>query len=168
MRADCEPLLAQRALRLCPNYYIGILRSAELTGRLEVRSAEVARLQAEAAGGELVVDPALVAARPQLIDEQRQLLEIRRQAYASGADALGQTVVRRDSEVASISAELARLHNGRALLAEQLDAIRGLAEKGLYPRLRLVAVERQLSDLEGDSSQARAQREAAEAALAEA
>jgi HlyD family type I secretion membrane fusion protein len=141
---------------------------AELTGRLEVKSAEVARLQAEASGGEFTVDPALAAARPRLIEEQRQLLEIRRQAYASGSEALSQTVVRRDSEVASIGAELARLRNGRALLAEQLDAIRSLAEKGLYPRLRLVAIERQLSDLEGDSSQARARREAAEAALAEA
>jgi membrane fusion protein, adhesin transport system len=141
---------------------------AELTGRLEVRSAEVARLQAEASGGELMVDPALAAARPALIEEQRQLLEIRRQAYASGADALSQTVVRRDSEIASISAELVRLRNGHALLGEQIDAIRGLAEKGLYPRLRLIAVERQLSDLEGDSSEARARREAAEAALAEA
>ena len=54
------------------------------------------------------------------------------------------------------------------LLKEQLDAISGLAEKGLYPRLRVVAVERQLSDLAGDIQQARARREAAEAALAEA
>jgi adhesin transport system membrane fusion protein len=43
-----------------------------------------------------------------------------------------------------------------------------LSEKGLYPRLRVVAVERQLSDLAGDIQQARARREAAEAALAEA
>ena len=43
-----------------------------------------------------------------------------------------------------------------------------MAEKGLYPRLRVVAVERQLSDLAGDIQQARARREAAEAALAEA
>jgi membrane fusion protein, adhesin transport system len=141
---------------------------AELTGRLEVRSAEVARLHAEAAGGALVVDAALAEARPLLVEEQRQLLEIRRQAYASGAEALTQTVARRESEIASINAEVVRQRNGHALLAEQIDAIRSLAEKGLYPRLRLVAVERQLSDLEGDISQARARREAAEAALAEA
>jgi adhesin transport system membrane fusion protein len=141
---------------------------AELTGRLEVRSAEVARLQAEASGGDLAVDPALAAARPGLVEEQRQLLEIRRQAYASGAEALHQTVARRESEIASINAELVRLRNGHMLLAEQIDAIRGLAEKGLYPRLRLVAIERQLSDLSGDISRAQARREAARAALAEA
>jgi membrane fusion protein, adhesin transport system len=141
---------------------------AELTGRFEVKSAEAARLQAELAGGELLVDAELGAARPALVDEQRQLLESRRQVHASRAAELAQTVARRKSEVASITAELARLRNGQALLSEQLDAIRGLAEKGLYPRLRLVAVERQQSDLSGELSQTRARRDAAEAALAEA
>jgi len=141
---------------------------AELTGRLEVKSAEVARLQAEVAGGELAVAPELAAARPDLVEEQRQLLEIRRAAYASRAEGLTQTVARRDSEIASISADLTRLRNGHGLLGEQLDAVRSLAEKGLYPRLRLVAVERQLSDLAGDIDSARARRAAAEAALAEA
>jgi HlyD family type I secretion membrane fusion protein len=141
---------------------------AELTGRLEVKRAEVARLEAEASGGEMAVDPALAASRPALVEEQRALLEIRRQAFASGAEALSQTVARRGSEIDSIKAELARHRNGRALLAEQIGAIRSLAEKGLYPRLRLVAVERQLSDLDGDITQAGARREAAEAALAEA
>jgi HlyD family type I secretion membrane fusion protein len=141
---------------------------AELTGRFEVKSAEAARLQAELTGGELLADAELGAARPALVDEQRQLLESRRQVHASRAAELAQTVLRRRSEVASIAAELVRLRNGQALLSEQLDAIRGLAEKGLYPRLRLAAVERQHSDLTGESSQTRARREAAEAALAEA
>ena len=141
---------------------------AELSGRYEVTSAEAARLQAEVTGGELVVDAELAAARPVLVEEQRQLLEIRRQAYASRAEELDQTVLRRKSEIASIDAELVRLRNGHALLGEQVDAIRGLAEKGLYPRLRLVAIERQLSDLSGELSEARARHAAAEAALAEA
>jgi membrane fusion protein, adhesin transport system len=141
---------------------------AELSGRFEVKSAEAARLRAELGGGELLVEPELAATRQGLVDEQRQLLETRRQTYASRAEELSQAVLRRRSEIASINADLVRLRNGHGLLGEQLDAIRGLAEKGLYPRLRLVAVERQLSDLSGELSQARARREAAEAALAEA
>ncbi|MCC2665706.1 MAG: hypothetical protein K0S35_3628 [Geminicoccaceae bacterium] len=141
---------------------------AELSGRFEVKSAEAARLRAELGGGELLVEPELAATRPALLEEQRQLLETRRQTYASRAEELAQAVLRRRSEIASINADLVRLRNGHGLLGEQLDAIRGLAEKGLYPRLRLVAVERQLSDLSGELSQARARREAAEAALAEA
>ena len=46
--------------------------------------------------------------------------------------------------------------------------MRSLAEKGLYPRLRLVALERELSDVVGDTRKAEARLAAAEAALAEA
>jgi len=141
---------------------------AELTGRLQVKSAEVARLKAEAGGGELAVDPELAAARPGLVQEQQALLETRRQAYASRAETLTQAVAQRRNELASIAAELVRLRDSRALLSEQLDAVRGLAEKGLYPRLRLVALEGQLSDLAGNIHKTQAQHGAAEAALAEA
>jgi adhesin transport system membrane fusion protein len=141
---------------------------AELTGRLQVKSAEVARLEAEAEGGELTVDPELAAARPGLVQEQQALLETRRQAYASRAEALRQEVAQRRNELASIAADLVRLRDSRALLSEQLDAVRGLAEKGLYPRLRLVALQGQLSDLAGNIHKTQAQHGAAEAALAEA
>ena len=46
--------------------------------------------------------------------------------------------------------------------------MRSLAEKGLYPRLRLVALERELSDVVGDTRKAEARLAAAEAAVAEA
>jgi HlyD family type I secretion membrane fusion protein len=141
---------------------------AELNGRFEVKSAEAARLQAELNGGELLVDAEIAHARPALVEEQRQLLESRHQVHASRGAELAQTVARRKSEIATINAELVRLRNGHALLSEQLEAIKGLAEKGLYPRLRLGAIERQHSDLTGELSQARARREAAEAAFAEA
>jgi adhesin transport system membrane fusion protein len=141
---------------------------AELTGRLEVKSAEVARLSAEADGGELLVDPELAAARPALIDEQRALLETRRQAYASRIEGVAQEVAQRRNELASIAAELARLRESHALLGEQLAAVRGLAEKGLYPRLRLATLEGQLNDLAGNLHKTQAQYQAAKAALAEA
>ncbi len=143
---------------------------AELTGRLEVKSAEVARFEAEARSepAELVVDPELAAARPGLVEAQQALLESRRQAYASRAEGLAQEIAQRRNELASITAELVRLRDAYALLSEQLDAVRGLAEKGLYPRLRLAALEGQRNDLAGDIHKTQAQHEAAKAALAEA
>jgi HlyD family type I secretion membrane fusion protein len=141
---------------------------AELTGRLEVKRAEAARLEAEAEGGELTVDSELAAARPGLVEEQRALLESRRQTYASPVEGLTQEVAQRRNELASFSAELARLRASHALLGEQLDAVRGLAEKGLYPRLRLATLEGQLNDIAGDIHKTQAQHEAAKAALAEA
>jgi adhesin transport system membrane fusion protein len=141
---------------------------AELTGHWQMRTIEAARLHAEAAGGDLAVDPELAGARPDLVAEQQALLTSRREAHESRIQALAQTVQQREKELQSVIAELDRLRASHGLLKEQLDAIQGLAEKGLYPRLRVVGVERQLSDLAGDIQKARARREAAEAALAEA
>jgi adhesin transport system membrane fusion protein len=141
---------------------------AELTGRLEVKSAEVARLEAETGAGELSVDRELVAARPGLIEEQRALLETRRQAHASRVETVTQEIAQRRNELASIAAELVRLREAHALLGQQLDAVRGLAEKGLYPRLRLASLEGQLNNVAGDIHKTQAQREAAKAALGEA
>ena len=140
----------------------------ELTGRWQLKSLEAARLAAEVEGGELSVDPELAQARPDLVAEQQALLASRRDAHRSRSEALVQTVERREQEVRSMVAEIQRLRASHALLKEQLDAVRGLADKGLYPRLRVVAIERQLSDLAGDIQKAGAGHEAAEAALAEA
>jgi HlyD family type I secretion membrane fusion protein len=140
----------------------------ELTGRWQLKSIEAARLEAEAGGGALTVEPELAQARPDLVAEQQALLASRRDAHLSRSEALVQTIQRREQELRSMAAEVQRLRASHALVKEQLDAVRGLADKGLYPRLRVVTIERQLSDLAGDSQKAGAGREAAEAALAEA
>jgi membrane fusion protein, adhesin transport system len=140
----------------------------ELTGRWQLRSIEAARLEAEIEGGELTVEPELAQARPDLVAEQQALLASRRDAHLSRSEALVQTIERRAKEVQSMTAEVQRLRASHALVKEQLDAVRGLADKGLYPRLRVVTIERELSDLAGDIQKASAGREAAEAALAEA
>jgi HlyD family type I secretion membrane fusion protein len=140
----------------------------ELTGRWQLRSIEAARLVAEIEGGELTVEPELAQARPDLVAEQQALLASRRDAHLSRSEALVQTIERRAKEVQSMTAEVQRLRASHALVKEQLDAVRGLADKGLYPRLRVVTIERELSDLAGDIQKASAGREAAEAALAEA
>ena len=143
-------------------------RLAELTGHWQVRSIEAARLQAEVAGGDLVVDPELARLRPDLVAEQQALMTSRREAHESRIQALAENIQQREKELQSVIAELDRLRASHGLLKEQLDAIQGLAEKGLYPRLRVIAIERQLSDLAGDIQKARAGRAAGEAALAEA
>jgi adhesin transport system membrane fusion protein len=143
-------------------------RLAELTGRWQLKTLEAARLEAEAAGGDPVVDSELAKARPDLVAEQQALLTSRLDAHQSRSDALARTIEQREQELQSVAAEIQRLRASHVLLRQQLDAVRGLADKGLYPRLRVVAIERQASDLAGDIDKARARHGAAEAALAEA
>jgi membrane fusion protein, adhesin transport system len=141
---------------------------AGVTGRWQARAAEAARLEAEASGGELELPSALAVDTPHLLREQSALLASRREAHASNMSALEQTVERRAREVEMLAAELAGQRKGHALLGEEIDAVRELAEKGLYPRLRLAASERQLSDAAGNVNESRARLLAAEAAHAEA
>ena len=143
-------------------------RLAELSARWQMRSIETARLSAEARGDDMVVDPDLAGIRPDLVAEQQSLLLSRREAHQSRVEALAQNVEQREKDLRSVEAEVDRLRASHALLKEQLEAVKGLADKGLYPRLRVVSLERQLSDIAGDIHKTRAQREAAEAALAEA
>jgi adhesin transport system membrane fusion protein len=140
---------------------------AELTGRWQVKAAEAARLRAEATGEEPVFEPELQE-RPHLVRQQQQLLEMRRAAHASRVETLMQTAERRNSEVESLSAELNRFRSSQGLVGKEVTAVRTLAEKGLYPRLRLVALERELSDVVGNTKKAEARLAAAEAAVGEA
>lgn len=141
---------------------------AELHGRWQVRGAEAARLSAEANRREPDFPPELRRARPDLVGEQMALFAERREARRSRNSALDQTVQRRAAEVKSLAADQARLHESYRLLEQQVDAARGLAEKGLYPRLKLVDTERLLADISGEIAEGRERHNAAEAALAEA
>jgi membrane fusion protein, adhesin transport system len=141
---------------------------AELTGRWQVKAAEAARLQAEATGEVPVFDAELLQERPALVRQQQELLEMRRAAHASQVETLAQTAERRSSELDSLAAELNRFRSSQGLVGKEVTAVRSLAEKGLYPRLRLVALERELSDVVGDTRKAEARLAAAESALAEA
>jgi HlyD family type I secretion membrane fusion protein len=141
---------------------------AELNGRWQVKAGEVARLQAEASGEAPVFASELLQARPDLVRQQQLLLEIRRAAHESRAETLMQTAERRSSEIESLAAELNRFRNSQGLVGKEVKAERSLAETGLYPRLRLVAMERELSDVVGNTKKAEARLAAADAALAEA
>ena len=141
---------------------------AELSGRWEVKAAQAARLRAEATGDAPAFSPDLAQARPRLVRQQQEILKIRRAAHESRAETLAQTSERRASEIESLNAELNRFRSSQGLVGKEVKAVRTLAEKGLYPRLRLVALERELSDVAGNAQKAAARLEAAEAALAEA
>jgi HlyD family type I secretion membrane fusion protein len=141
---------------------------AELVGRYQVQMAEAARLQAEATGQPLALDPALAAARPDLAASESQLMRARADSQAARHEALERQVQSRKGDLRAMAAELARLRNGRALLGEQMDSVKELADLGLYPKLKMVAMQRQVSDTDGELAKTKAGLGGAEAALAEA
>lgn len=140
---------------------------AELEGRWQARAIAAARLTAEAGRGGLSVEPAVAAARPDLLEAEHRLMVARDEALASRRDAAGKAVAARRNEVRSAAAEASRASNSVTLQRQQLGAIRELAARGLYPELKRVTAEKQVSDAEGESAKAGAASAASQAALAE-
>jgi HlyD family type I secretion membrane fusion protein len=140
---------------------------AELLGRLQLRTIEAARLEGEAAGRGLEVGPELAKARPDLVTAQAALLEARDAAQRSRREALERVVQTRRGELRTAAAEVGRLRNSLTLLKQQHEAVQALNERGLYPTLKLVQVQKQRSDNEGELAKADAALAAARSALAE-
>ena len=138
---------------------------SELVGRLELRKVEVARLEAEASGRELAWGSDY---RPDLLAAQQALLEARNAAQISRREALAKAKQARRGEMRTAAAEVERLRNSLELLKRQREAVRELADRGLYPELKVVQVERQYSDDLGELAKANASLDAADAALSEA
>lgn len=140
---------------------------AELLGRWQVLSVEAARLESEAEGGPLSVDPALRAARPDLVEEETRLLEARAAALADRRETLSRSATTRRSAVEEALALVSQRENGLRLLRQQAEAVRGLAERGYYPRIKQTDMEKEVAEAEGELEKARAAVAAARSALAE-
>ncbi len=129
---------------------------------------EVERLRAEIEGKALDLPAALAIERPDLAAAQEQMIDANRKAYASKQQTLNDVLKTKQGEMRSNEAESRKLERSLELLSEQVEAVRDLTERGFYPRLKLVELERELNDTRGNLQQARAARSAATAALAEA
>lgn len=140
----------------------------ELRGRYEVAAFTVERLRAEAEGRDLDPSHNLALSRPELLAAEQALLAARQEAFTEKARALTKTITAREEDLRSSSANFAKLENSFNLVEQQLAAVSELYARGLYPKLKLVALERQLSDVQGERDKAEAALAGARAALAEA
>ncbi|MGI9500439.1 MAG: HlyD family type I secretion periplasmic adaptor subunit [Geminicoccaceae bacterium] len=156
-----QPLLAFDAK-------LGRAELDDLLSRWQIEAAEADRLRAEAMDEPPAFTENLAESRPDLILQQTDLLRTRRQSRESRRRALSQAIERHVHEVEGLVAERARLENSENMLGHQVGAVRQLTEQGLYPRLRLIAAERQLGDLSGDIRKTGARLASAKAAYAEA
>ncbi|MCB1970298.1 MAG: HlyD family type I secretion periplasmic adaptor subunit [Geminicoccaceae bacterium] len=134
---------------------------------LDQADAEIARLKAEIEGTDLAFPADLAKRRPDLLDQQRELMEARRESVNSERRSLLESVrARRDGE-REIEADTRRLKSGLELLERQLAAVKELTERGLYPKLKALEVERQLVETRGLLERSHASRGSADAAVAE-
>lgn len=141
---------------------------AKVAGKQSKLLAELARLQAEAEDTQPIFPDDLAVERPDLVAAQGQLFEARKRSLTARRTAADRVVEQRRSDVSVIDRRVAQLERSLAILKEQRGATRSLMEKGYFPKLRFLSLERDISELEGELGEARQGRVGALAGLAEA
>lgn len=131
-------------------------------------AARSARLEAEATRSRPEFPAALHAARPDLEQLQTRLFESRSTTLASDEKIAARVVEQRASDVEALTLRIEELQNSLALLKKQERSVNLLVEKGYFPELRHLSIQRQLSESEGTLAEARERLIAAFAAFAEA
>jgi adhesin transport system membrane fusion protein len=145
------------------------LNRDELQVRLDGLTLKRARLAAAAEGTEELRLPDVEAERqPGLAAAERATFESRRRELGSNLTVLGEQVRQREHEAAGIDAQRAAARANLRLARKQLDMGRGLVASQLIPSMEVLALEREVEELEGRIAELDVARSRAAAARAEA
>ena len=136
------------------------LRSEEaiLAGELAELVARRNRLEAEFRDAEAVAWDAGLAARAasdpavrEILDGQRRLFEARRASRAGESAQLAERIGQTRKQIAGLQAQSEAVRRQSGFVARELDAQRGLFEKGLTTLRQLLEVEREAARLDGQA-----------------
>lgn len=126
--------------------------AGEVEARVLALRAQVARLEREGDGEPVsaYVCPAEVASdAPEICANEVQLMTMRAAGLDQGRQVLAQRVEQRQRELNEAQSNHARLKRGADLANERLGLIKPLADKGLVAQTEYLAVQTEVSDLQG-------------------
>ncbi len=124
-------------------------RQGQLANR-HALMARKARLLAEVEGGEVVMREALVAEVPILANREKELFHNRQLELTSSIGVYQQQLAQQKKQVLETKAQREMLARRFALLDEELQLARDLAEEGAVSRVEVLRLERQVSDTRGE------------------
>ncbi|MEQ8287365.1 MAG: HlyD family type I secretion periplasmic adaptor subunit [Alphaproteobacteria bacterium] len=135
--------------------------------------AKLARLRSEQRGQESIsFAQELVASDEQyvadILSDEQSLFSKRKEVYAAKRNAQAKQIQQFEAEAQALESQIDARTRQEKLVAEQLQGIRQLADKGFATRTQLVEVENNWSDLVGDMGEFKAQKAAAQQQKAEA
>ena len=110
----------------------------------------LARLRAEVDETDVVFAPLVVEHAAEVVRNERDLFEARRQALQTELAILHSQATQRQQELAELESRLAQLKSSRALAAEELEITEPLAAKRLVAKVDLLRLRRDVNDLEGE------------------
>lgn len=140
----------------------------KLTGDFETLEAQLLRLESEATGEALTYPSELQRGRPDLVASQIKLYNARQEALVSRRASSEEIVNQRQEAVRSLESRVDQLQTTLGILQEQARRVRELVDKGYFPELRWLSLQRDVSESEGELNQNRSNLAGARAALEQA
>ena len=137
---------------------LGIVRA-----RIDELIAKQARLEAERDGLEEISFPLEISYRmaeqaiEKIVTGQNRLLKARRDSANGQRQQLHERISQLDEEIIGLVAQQTATEKQAELIGRELTDLQGLQEKGLVPASRVLALERQAAELEGQRGQLVAQ-----------
>ncbi|MBF0246874.1 MAG: HlyD family type I secretion periplasmic adaptor subunit [Alphaproteobacteria bacterium] len=139
----------------------------ELNVRIWALTADVARLEAELAGTDIVYPEGFADAHPDMVDEARQTFETRRRQFENDLAAQSALLDQRLRERDEIVARLANTEERLKLLDEQVKISEELLKDDLTNRMLHLNLLKELANLRGQMSEDGAASQRLDAAIAE-
>lgn len=130
--------------------------------------AKVARLEAESTGVAFKAPDELIKTNPQLVNEERALMETRQQELNTAMMVLRQQAEQRAQELSEKKASYQQLQESHEFVSQELKISKPMAAQGVMSAVEILRLERQLSDVKGQMDAARLAIPRLEQAAAEA
>ena len=147
---------------------IAVARYQQVRGEYLRLLGEIARLQAEAAGGDPVFPDELAKEAPEIVESKKQLCLARQQELANDILILKRQVFQREQQLAELTEKTKGLKASLNLLEKELELNRVLAERGAVSEGEMLRLERLHADKENELKVAELTVPRADAALKEA
>jgi len=113
--------------------------------------AAIVRLNAEIEGkSEIVFPDEFKGADPQVLDDQQSIFRAHRQQLQAELNVLQSQHSQRQQEIVEMQSRKKQLERSLGLAKQQRDIAKPLVDQGVYPRVDYLALERDISSLQGD------------------
>jgi len=128
---------------------------SETQAKRDALLAKVSRLEAEATGLPFKPPADLMKTNPQLVNEERVLMETRQQELSTAMMVLRQQAEQRAQELSEKKANYQQLQESQDLVSQELKISKPMAAQGVMSAVEILRLERQLSDVKGQMDAAR-------------
>jgi membrane fusion protein, adhesin transport system len=140
----------------------------ESAAELMALQAKSARLRAVTSGKPFEIEPALTAAIPDVVAQEKALYDSMSDELRAGRTIAEQQLGQREQERVGLVAKLEQARRGLELASQELKVTRPLLKSGSVSEVEILRLEREVAQMRGERDQVSAQISQVDAAISEA